>query len=99
MPRGIHYLKKYSAGLLAGLLAFGPSLGLAQEMKQKSKSKPTNVKKKSLTDEQKVLHLLSRTSFGLRPGDVERVLKLGWQKYLDEQLHPERIDDQALEQK
>jgi uncharacterized protein (DUF1800 family) len=99
MPRGINSLKKYSAGLLAGLLAFGPSLGLAQEMKQKSKGKPTNVKAKSLTDEQKVLHLLDRTSFGPRPGEVERVLKLGWQKYLDEQLHPERIDDQALEQK
>lgn len=99
MPRGINNLKKYSAGLLAGLLAVGPSLGLAQEIKQKSKGKPANVKAKSLTDEQKVLHLLDRASFGARPGEVERVLKLGWQKYLDEQLHPERIDDQALAEK
>lgn len=97
MPRGISDLRKYSTCLLTGLLAFGPSLGLAQEMKQKNQ--PATAKAKNLTEEQKVLHLLDRTSFGPRPGEVERVLKLGWQKYLDEQLHPERIEDQALEQK
>ena len=99
MPRGIIDLKKYFACLLAVLLTFGPSLGLAQEMKQKGKGKTAKVIAKSLTDEQRVLHLLDRTSFGPRPGEVERVLKTGWQKYLDEQLNPERIDDQALEQK
>ncbi len=99
MPRGIIELKKCSACLLAGLLAFGPSLGLAQEVKQKGKGKTAKVTAKSLTDEQRVLHLLDRASFGPRPGEVERVLKTGWQKYLDEQLHPERINDQALEQK
>lgn len=99
MPREISELKKISAYLFAGLLTFGPSMGLAQEMKQAGQGKSAKVKAKSLTDEQKVLHLLDRTSFGPRPGEVEHVLKMGWQKYLDEQLHPERIDDQALEQK
>jgi uncharacterized protein (DUF1800 family) len=37
--------------------------------------------------------VLSRASFGARPGDVERVRSVGIQRYLDEQLHPERIDD------
>ena len=98
MPKGTS-LRKCCACLLAGLLALGPSVALAQEMKQQSKGKTTNVKAKSLTAEQKVLHLLDRASFGPRPGEVERVRKTGWQQYLDEQLNPERIDDQALEQK
>ncbi len=51
---------------------------------------------KGLTEEQKILHLLNRTGFGARPGDVERVKRLGIDKYLDLQLHPERIDDAAL---
>src|SRR5262249_43904149 len=52
-----------------------------------------------LTEEQKVAHLLDRVTFGPRPGEVERVMKLGWEKYLGEQLHPERISDQVVEQK
>ena len=46
-----------------------------------------------LTDDQKIVHLLNRISFGPRPGDIDRVRKLGIDKYIDEQLHPERIDD------
>jgi hypothetical protein len=40
-----------------------------------------------------VVHVLNRIAFGARPGDVERVQKLGLQRYIDEQLHPERIAD------
>jgi len=46
---------------------------------------------------QDVKHLLNRIGFGPRPGDVERIQQLGADKYLDEQLHPDRIDDQAAE--
>jgi uncharacterized protein (DUF1800 family) len=101
MPRGIIISKKFGSLMLTSLLAFGPSLGLAQDMKapQKGKKQAAVTKPKSLTEEQKVIHLLDRITFGPRPGDIERVQKLGWQKYLDEQLHPERIDDQALEQR
>jgi uncharacterized protein (DUF1800 family) len=44
-----------------------------------------------------ITHLLNRTGFGPRPGDIERVQKVGIQKYIDLQLHPERIDDAATE--
>ena len=40
-----------------------------------------------------VAHVLNRIAFGARPGDVERVQKLGLERYIDEQLHPERIAD------
>lgn len=50
----------------------------------------------SLTEDQKILHLLNRAGFGPRPGDVERVRRMGLSAYLDEQLHPERIADDLI---
>jgi uncharacterized protein (DUF1800 family) len=41
-------------------------------------------------------HLLNRSAFGPRPGDVEAVVKSGIPAYLDSQLHPEQIDDSAI---
>src|SRR5437016_2561542 len=46
---------------------------------------------------QDIKHLLNRIAFGARPGDVERVQQIGVEKYLDQQLHPDRIDDSATE--
>lgn len=40
-----------------------------------------------------ISHTLHRTSFGPRPGDYQRVHAMGVDAYLEEQLHPERIDD------
>ncbi len=37
------------------------------------------------------LHVLNRLAFGPRPGDIERVMKMGVDAYVDEQLHPETI--------
>jgi uncharacterized protein (DUF1800 family) len=44
-------------------------------------------------------HLLNRIAFGPRPGDIERVQQMGVEKYIDRQLHPERIDDLSVEAK
>ncbi len=54
---------------------------------------------KTLTEEQKVLHVLSRLGFGARQGDVEKVKELGLQKYIDRQLNASAIDDSAAESK
>ena len=48
------------------------------------------------TDDRAIVHVLSRTGFGPRPGDVERVRALGLQRYVDDQLRPERIADAAV---
>src|SRR5215813_8154174 len=45
------------------------------------------------------IHLLNRIAFGPRPGDVERVRQMGIDKYIDQQLHPERFDDNSLQAK
>ena len=44
-------------------------------------------------DDFAIVHVLNRTGFGPRPGDVERVRRQGIQRYIDEQLRPERLDD------
>jgi len=89
---------KFNVLVLACLLALSSPLSLAQDAKKKNKSKGAE-QAKSLTQEQKTFHLLDRITFGARPGDVERVMKMGWEKYLDEQLHPDRIADQTVTEK
>jgi uncharacterized protein (DUF1800 family) len=50
-----------------------------------------------MEDDKRIVHALNRFTFGARPGDVERVRAEGLDKWFDEQLHPEKIDDGALE--
>jgi uncharacterized protein (DUF1800 family) len=47
-------------------------------------------------DDQTIVHVLNRVAFGPRAGDVERVRALGLERYIDEQLHPERVPDPAM---
>ena len=44
-----------------------------------------------------IVHVLNRITFGPKPGDVARVREIGIEAYLEQQLHPERIDDTELE--
>ncbi len=43
-----------------------------------------------------IVHVLNRIGFGPRPGDVATVRELGLQRYIDDQLHPERIHDDGM---
>lgn len=56
-----------------------------------------SVSPKKLTEEQKIVHLLNRAGFGPRQGDVEKVKRMGIDKYIDLQLHPDRINDSAID--
>ncbi len=47
-------------------------------------------------DDATILHVLSRLSWGPRPGDLEAVRAMGVERWVDRQLHPERIDDGAV---
>ncbi len=44
-----------------------------------------------------VAFALTRMTFGPKPGDVERVAQLGLDNYIEQQLHPENIDDSAMD--
>src|SRR5580698_8490119 len=47
-------------------------------------------------DPKRALHALNRLTFGPRPGDVQLVMAMGVERWIDLQLHPEKIDDSAL---
>ncbi len=49
---------------------------------------------KPAPDARTIVHVLSRVTFGPRPADAARVREVGVERYLDEQLHPERIADE-----
>ena len=50
------------------------------------------------TADEQVNHLLSRLTFGARPGDAKAVRVMGVDRWIDLQLHPERIDDSKSDQ-
>ena len=50
----------------------------------------------SRPDDKTIVHVLNRLGFGARPGDIERVRKIGLATYIDQQLHPERIADTPM---
>ncbi len=49
-------------------------------------------------DEQKrAIHALDRLTFGPRPGDVQAVTALGVDRWIELELHPEKIDNSAIQ--
>jgi len=50
-----------------------------------------------LPDEQ-IQQVLNRLTFGARPGDAERIRATGIESWIDQQLHPDRIDDSKTTQ-
>ena len=50
-----------------------------------------------MTEQKRALHALNRLAFGPRPGDVAQVTAMGVDRWIEQQLHPEKIDDSALE--
>ena len=48
-----------------------------------------------MTASEKALHVLNRLGFGPRPGDVDRVLAMGVPAWVDRQLNPAGISDDA----
>ena len=52
-----------------------------------------------LTPDQRIIHVLSRLSYGPRPGDIERVEAMGVEAYIEEQLRPAEIADDLVREK
>jgi len=49
-----------------------------------------------LTEDEAILHAMNRLAYGPRPGDVEQVRRMGLEKWIEQQLHPETINDADL---
>jgi uncharacterized protein (DUF1800 family) len=88
--------------LLAAIVAPGASAGkhkknasgediIALDRKFKGKLPITE-----LTEDEAILHALNRLAYGPRPGDIDRVRRMGLEKWVDQQLDPDSIDDSTL---
>jgi uncharacterized protein (DUF1800 family) len=51
---------------------------------------------RELTADQQIIHALNRLTFGPRPGDIAQVRAIGLDKWIDLQLHPDKINDDAM---
>src|SRR6266478_5090594 len=81
---------------LAPALAFAVvASALCAEMALAKKGKETS--SSQMPEQKRAIHALNRLTFGPRPGDVNRVMAMGVDHWIDDQLHPEKIDDHALE--
>jgi uncharacterized protein (DUF1800 family) len=52
-----------------------------------------------LKDRERALQMLDRFTFGPRPGDVDRVMAMGADKWFEQQLSPDTIKDPALDKR
>jgi uncharacterized protein (DUF1800 family) len=49
-----------------------------------------------LNETEAITHALNRLGYGPRPGDVDRIRKIGLETWINAQLHPETINDDSL---
>src|SRR5882672_1207864 len=75
---------------LSVFLVFGQLLTFAAQRNQKSKHP-------QLSEDQRVAHVLSRLTFGARPGDFERVKAMGVNEFIRQQLDSDSADDVAVQ--
>ena len=78
-----------SASMLCGALA---TTAAAQ------KGTAPRLDHRELAADQQVIQALNRLTFGPRPGDVQKVRSMGLDRWIDLQLHPEKIDDTPFDQ-
>src|SRR5205814_2973659 len=51
---------------------------------------------RELPADQQIMQALNRLTFGAKPGDVQKVRAIGLDSWIDQQLHPEKISDDAM---
>ncbi|MGO8794756.1 MAG: DUF1800 domain-containing protein [Candidatus Sulfotelmatobacter sp.] len=73
----------------ASVLCFGLACAVPQMLAKKDMASAPN-------DPRHALHALNRLTFGPRPGDLQQVMAMGVDRWIDLQLHPDKIDDVAL---
>ena len=82
-------MRRRAAVVAIALLAAGISGAAAPSSKLTLPASP-------LTEHERILHVLNRLGYGPRPADVARVREMGVAAYLDQQLHPESLENGAL---
>ncbi len=93
--------KPFLRGALALLLVSSLPLGWAKARKIKQIKANANSAdylafSQKLEKEDRFRHAVDRLTFGPRPGDFERIQSLGLKKWLDWQLHPEKVAESPV---
>jgi uncharacterized protein (DUF1800 family) len=73
--------------LALGALALG-----ALELPALAQLPPTATNSTPLTERERAVHLLSRATYGVRPADLDEVMRVGRTGWLDAQLHPDSME-------
>ncbi len=87
---------KFAAIIVAASLTVSASLLLAADRKHRHDNKKS-AEAARMDQRERAIHALNRLTFGPRPGDVEKVMAMGVDKWIDQQLHPSTIDNSALD--
>jgi uncharacterized protein (DUF1800 family) len=87
-------------GIAAALFSVAPIGVSAQSSGAKIPAKTVIARSdvRELPADQQIIQALSRLTFGPGPGDALKVRAIGLDNWIDQQLHPEKIDDSAIEQ-
>jgi len=81
------------AQLAACLLCLGLACAVPQLLAKK-KDQPADT---GTNEQKRAVHALNRLAFGPRPGDVQQVVAMGVDRWIDLQLHPDKIQDDAMD--
>jgi uncharacterized protein (DUF1800 family) len=87
-------LNKVALFLLCLSLACAVPGLVAKKLVAKKKDQPAD---SGPMEQKRAVHALNRLTFGPRPGDVQQVMAMGVDRWIDLQLHPEKISDTAME--
>src|SRR5260221_1503062 len=85
---GVGYIQALAFSL-SFWLVFGQLFAFAAQRNQKQKSQQQS-------EDQRIAHVLSRLTFGARPGDFERVRAMGVEAFINQQLDPDSLDAGAV---
>ena len=88
-------MRRFALALV--FLAVVPLHAQKKSSKPKAPAKPLPLV--TLTQREQAQQLLNRFTFGPRPGDLEQVLAMTPEKWLEQQLDPGRIPDSALDKR
>src|SRR5688572_6881127 len=96
------YRKPLTAAGAAVVLLLALSIAPAAAPSAKPTTRPTTrsaAEAQAYLDREITVHVLNRCAFGPKPRQITQVFEKGWKKWIEEQLEPEKIKDDALDKK
>jgi len=87
-------------GIVAAMLLSVAPVGVfAQKSGVKTPAKSVIARSdvRELPADQQIIQALNRLTFGAKPGDILKVRAMGVDKWIDQQLQPRKINDDAMD--